>query len=91
MRGGIFQLPNLASLAFAPGPQPYSPGNSTFQYAGSGADYPIPWPGLVPTLNTLLSAPGQPRNRADTAVVDRFGTIPHNYLFIAGFVGKSKG
>lgn len=91
MRGGIFNIPNPASLAYIPGPQPFDPGNSVYQYTGSRADARHPWPPLVPSLLALANNAGHPRDRAIVAVNNRESPRPENYFFISGFVGKSKG
>ncbi len=89
MRGIPFRVPNTASLIYDPGPQPFDPGQSVKQVA---TPFTLkPWPIGVPTLRTLLSYPGTPRARAPVAVNNQYSPDPSNYLFIAGFIGKSKG
>lgn len=94
MRAVPFIFPYIAGTAYAPGPQPYSPGESVMVNIGGlmGRNAsPQMWPGTVPTLRTLASNPGTPRARASIPVVDNFAPLPSNYLYIDGFVSKSKG
>lgn len=92
-RGVPFFMPYIAGQQYAPGPQPYNPGESHQPWAGHmGLQYnPLPWPGIVQTINALANNSGTPRSRAILPEVDRYATLPSDYLFIGGFVGKSQG
>lgn len=85
-----FHFPEISGKKYAPGSQPYSPGVSHADWPGAVFG-PIPWPGVVPVLNTLSSNPGTPTGRAVIPVVNRYSPLPMNNLFIAGFTGKSIG
>lgn len=85
-------MPNIQGREYAPGWQPNSPGNSSTPGWTGGMDFnPIPWPTMVPTISALASDPGTARQRAILPDVNRYGVLPEDYLFIAGFVGKSQG
>lgn len=89
----LFNIPNPASLAYDPGPQPYSPGESEMPWAGHmGMQFSaMPWPGAVPVLHVLANNSGTPRDRAIIPVVNRYSPLPADYMYIGGFAGKSKG
>lgn len=93
MIGLPLMVPYLANqFAYDPGPQPYAPGQSDSVAKAMLNPYTVkPWPKLVPTLLALASTPGVARTRAPVAQVNRYSPNPENYLFIAGFSGKSKG
>ena len=90
--GALFRVPDNSGTVYAPGWQPNSPGNSSTPGWSGGMDFmPVPWPTMVPTINALANDPGTPRQRAVLPDVNRYAYIPENYMFIAGFVGKSQG
>lgn len=93
MRGVPFNVPYIANMfAFDPGQQPYDPGQSYTASKARQTPFTLkPWPNAVGSLNALLSSPGAPRARAPVAQVNNWSPNPANYLFIAGFSGKSKG
>lgn len=93
MRGIPFHLPYLANMfVLDPGPQPFNPGVSDSLAKARLTPFTLkPWPNIVPSLNALLSNSGTPRARAPTALVNNWAPVPANYLFIAGFSGKSQG
>ena len=93
MLGLFLRVPYLANqFAFDPGPQPYNPGQSDSLARAALTPYTVkPWPNVVGSINALLSSPGTPRLRAPTPLVNRYSPNPENYLFIGGFVSKSKG
>lgn len=94
MRNTPTFFPYHAGMAYAPGPQPNSPGNSHLPWAGGfmGASASKqPWPGAVPVLHVLANNSGTPRARAPLPVVNRYAELPSDYFVINGFVGKSKG
>lgn len=88
-----FNMPNIAGNVFAPGPQPYSPGESHLPWSGHMGlkDCPQSWPGQVPVLNVLASFEGVARARAQTPFVNRFSPSPSDYLYLQDTVGKAKG
>ena len=89
---GLFRVPEITGKQYAPGWQPNSPGNSSTPGWNGGTVFEqIPWPNVVPTLNALASDPGTARQRAIQSDVNRYAPLPENFLFIAGFVGKSQG
>lgn len=90
MRALPFRVPYVTPLVYDPGPQPFDPGESVRLYGGKPFTLQ-PWPNSVQTINTLLSTPGIARMRAPVAVNNQYSNDPANYLFISGFVGKSKG
>lgn len=89
----IFNMPHIAGWQFAPGPQPYNPGQSVMPWAGHMGlkSIGLPWPGVVGTINALASDPGIARARAMVPVVNRVSFEPYDYLTIGGFIGKSQG
>lgn len=93
MRGIPFSFPNLANqFVLDPGHQPYNPGQSDSVAKARLSPFTLkPWPNVVRTINALLSSPGTPHMRGATALVNNWSPVPANYLFIAGFSGKSKG
>lgn len=93
MRGIPFFIPYVANQFFPdPGQQPLNPGVSVSRSKAFQSPFTLkPWPNLVPSLNALMSSAGTPRLRAPTALVNNWSPVPANYLFIAGFSGKSKG
>jgi hypothetical protein len=90
MRGFPFIIPNITPTVYDPGPQPNDPGQSVRLTRNSPLTVK-PWPNAVPSLITLLSTGGIARARAPVSVVNNYSPDPSNYLFIGGFVGKSKG
>jgi hypothetical protein len=89
-----FFVPNIAGRAYAPGPQPYSPGNSHYPWMGnavglSASAQPAPTP--VGVINLLIGNPGLARIRANPPVVNQYAVLPSDYFYIRGFVGKSQG
>jgi hypothetical protein len=93
MRAVPFFVPYIAGVEYAPGPQPYNPGESHQPWAGHmGLQFnPLPWPMFVQPINALANNSGTPRGRPIRPDVDRFAYLPSDYLYIAGFVGKSQG
>jgi hypothetical protein len=93
MLGLPLRVPYLANqFVLDPGPQPINPGQSDSLLRAALNPYTIkPWPIVVGTISALLSSPGTPRARAPVPVVNQYGPGPANYLFIGGFVSKSKG
>ncbi|HKY44761.1 MAG TPA: hypothetical protein VJM50_16840 [Pyrinomonadaceae bacterium] len=90
--GQLFNMPDNSGKKYAPGWQPYSPGNSSTPGWSGGMDFMgVPWPTAVPSLNALASDPGTPRARAILPDVNRYAFLPTNDLFISGIVGKSQG
>lgn len=89
-KGDVFNMPNIRGTVYAPGRQPYSPGNSHIAWSGPTMN-PIAWPNVVPVINALANNSGAPRNRATLPVVDRYATEPNNYMYLSGVVSKSKG
>ncbi len=87
---GLFNIPNIVGHQYAPGIQPNDPGESVAPHTGALFN-PIGWPTAVPVLNMLIGNPGVARSRAPVPVNDRYASLPENYLFIAGFSGKSQG
>lgn len=86
MAHGFF-MPYLAATFYNASNQPFSPGTP----GGAvrvGFD-PKPWPQIVPSLNALANNQGTPRAQAVAQVNNRVAVAPANYLFIAGFEGKS--
>lgn len=88
-----FRIPNLAGTVYAPGPQPYNPGESVQPWGGfMGLKNAItPWPLMVPVINALANNGGTPRSRAPIPVVNQYSPLPSELLYIKGFIGKSKG
>lgn len=90
--GSLFHIPDNSGKTYAPGWQPNDPGNSSTPGWTGGRDfYMQPWPNAVPSLVALANDPGTPRMRAPLPVVDRYAFLPTEFLFIAGFTGKSQG
>lgn len=83
-----FNMPNIVGVAYAPGPQPSSPGNSHLPW-DSWKFQQIPWPRAVPVLRVLASDPGTPRMRGGQPVVNRIATLPNDWLKIGGIIQKS--
>lgn len=81
--------PQLQGRNYDPGIQIYSPGESA--YPNRAYPHPIPWPNAVPTLNVLLTFSGVARDQPIQAENNRYSTLPEKWLYIAGFIGKSKG
>jgi len=90
MRGLTFDIPNIVGRAYAPGPQPHSPGNSHLPWDAWNMR-PIPWPKAVPVLRVLASDPGTPRERGGQPFINRIATQPGNYLTLGGVAMKSQG
>lgn len=88
-KGDVFNMPNIQGTVYAPGAQPYSPGNSHIAWSGATFN-PIAWPKTVPVINALANNSGTPRSRAIVPVVDRYAPDPYNYLYLSGVVGKSR-
>lgn len=88
---GVVHMPYIAGRQYAPGWQPNNPGESSPVGWPGAAFNPTPWPSVVGTLSALANFAGIARARGETPVVDRYATNPNNYLFIAGFTGKSQG
>lgn len=86
-----FFMPNIQPRHYDPGRQPYNPGESQIDYIGNGRYRSIPWPNAVPVLHVLSSNPGIPRDRALQIDNNSYSYLPANWLFISGFVGKSRG
>jgi len=88
-----FRFPNIAGNVYAPGWQPYSPGDSHLQWSGHMGlkDSPQPWPGQVPVLSVLSSFEGVARNRAVLPSVNNYSPLLTEFLFLQDSVGKSKG
>lgn len=88
-----FHVPNIAGKSYAPGPQPYDPGNSHLPWAGHMGmkDSLQPWPYQVPVLNMLASFSGVARMRAPLPIVNQYGLLPSQYLFLTDTAGKSQG
>ena len=89
----MFRIPNIVGRIFAPGAQPYSPGNSHQAWGGHmGMQFSaMPWPTPVQSINALANNSGTPRSRAPIPVVNRYSPLPSDYLIIGGIVEKSKG
>lgn len=89
----LFNIPHIIGHQFAPGPQPFNPGQSVQPWAGHMGlkSIGLPWPGIVGTINALASSSGVPRSRAVLPEINRFATEPFEYLTIGGFIGKSQG
>lgn len=87
----VFNFPNTASMLPAVGYQPNDPGQPAGAMLGNTTLAPKPWPWPVPVLHLLIGNPGTARDRAPIPVVNQYGPLPYNQLFIAGFVGKSQG
>lgn len=85
-----FRFPNLASLFFRPGRQPYNPGESQMDSGGPAFNL-IPWPNAVPSLVALANNPGIARERGLAIVNNSVSSLPENFLFIGGVIGKSRG
>lgn len=85
-----FHMPYIAGTQYAPGIQPNDPGESVAFNMGALFN-PLGWPTAVGVLNTQIGNPGFARARAGTPVNNRYADLPENWLFIAGFVGKSQG
>jgi len=84
-----FRMPNIQGKRYDPGRQPYNPGESQ---AGNGPHFsPLPWPNIVPSLVALANHPGVPRAQALQITNNSTAPAPANYLFLAGFAGKSRG
>lgn len=88
-----FHIPNIVGREFAPGPQPYAPGNSHIPWGGHmGMQFSaMPWPGSVPVLNVLASFQGIARMRAPLPIVNQYATLPSEYLFMNDTAGKAQG
>lgn len=88
-----FNFPYIAGNVFAPGPQPYNPGQSHQPWSGHMGmkDSPQPWPGQVPVLSMLASFEGVARTRAQLPTVNRYSPLPSEFLFLGDTVGKSQG
>lgn len=85
-----FFFPQIAGNQYRPGRQPFSPGESQMD-SGGPVFNPIPWPNAVPSLLALANDPGTPRARALQINNNAEAVLPANWLFIAGFAGKSQG
>jgi hypothetical protein len=89
MRGVPFRMPNIQSLAYDTGYQPFNPGESDAAFFPAGQL--LPWPRVVGTINALANDPGTAHMRAPLPVVNQYAPFPANYLFLSGVVGKSQG
>lgn len=84
----LFAIPNITSWPVYgaqirdPG-EPYTPPVVGFR--------PLYTPNWVPVLHMLGSDPGTPRSRAVLPLVNRYGPLPTDYLFVAGVAQKSQG
>lgn len=87
---GLFNMPYIAGTVYAPGIQPHNPGESNAPHTGALFN-PLGWPTKVGVLNLLIGNPGQARARGPVPVNDQYASLPENWLFIAGFQGKSQG
>jgi len=85
-----FRQPNIVGKFYRPGRQPNAPGESQID-SGNPHFSPIPWPNTVPSLVALANHPGIPRDRAMQISNNSTASLPLNYLFLAGFAGKSRG
>jgi len=85
----LFNVPNIVGKQYRPGRQPYSPGESQID-SGNPHFSPIPWPNIVPSVIALANSPGVPRTRALQIANNSGAPGLTNYLFIAGFAGKSR-
>lgn len=88
---GVFHMPEIVGRAYAPGPQPYNPGESVTPNWPGSAYKPTPWPRGVQTLSTLANFGGMPQARAEVPINNALAGLPENFLFMAGFTGKSQG
>lgn len=86
-----FLIPHINASRYLPGRQPNNPGESQIDFIGNGRYRSIPWPNPVPVLRVLASNAGTPRDRALQIDNNSYASLPANYLFIAGFAGKSRG
>lgn len=85
----LFNVPNVQAAYYAPGPQPNAPGES-YIYPNFPQQQLIPWPNAVPSLIALANTPGVPRDRALQIDNNSTAVLPSNFLFISGFVSKSR-
>ena len=88
-----FHMPYIAGQVFDTGAQLFNPGESHQAWAGHmGLQFnPLSWPGMVPVLSTLANNAGVPTSRAAVPEINRYATLPSDYMTIGGFVGKSQG
>lgn len=87
---GAFHFPYIAGQQFAPGIQIYSPGESAALGAQPGYG-PLPWPDAVPSLVALANFEGEARTRGGQPFVNRVAQSPSDFLYLAGYAGKSLG
>lgn len=81
--------PYIAGKKYAPGRQPNAPGESCLPYGSFFQK--IPWPTQTGLINALSSFAGVPRDMPIAPVNNATTVLPANYLYIDGFVGKSRG
>lgn len=82
-----FHVPYIAGAVYNPGVPINSPG---VPYAGPQMHFrPVPWPQMVPTFGNLSSNPGIARMRAAPPVVNRYGPLPFNVMFLGGVLQKT--
>lgn len=88
-----FNMPYISGMTYAPGHQINSPGNSALPYGGFPASFfhAIPWPNAVPTIRALANFSGIARDYPVGIVNNANATLPSQFFFIGGTVGKSKG
>lgn len=88
-----FVVPYIADqFVYDPGPQPNNPGVSVSPWKRFMNPATVkPWPRLVNTFGNFNSSPGMPRLRAVLPIVNNYSPLPTNFMFIGGFVQKSKG
>lgn len=86
----LFNFPNISGERFDPGRQPYSPGESQID-SGNPHFSPVPWPNAVQSLVALANHPGIPQGRPVAITNNADAVAPSNWLYIAGFAGKSRG
>lgn len=87
---GAFNMPNISGHQYAPGIQPNSPGESVAPWPGAVFELK-PCAAPVPVINLLIGNTGQARQRGVKPDVNQYATLPENFLFMAGFTGKSRG
>ena len=85
-----FHMPYMASNVYNPGHQPNNPGQTPGFPNGLNFNL-LPWPDTVPTINALSNNPGTPHARGIQIQNNQYASLPSNYLFVSGVVGKSLG
>lgn len=82
-----FHVPNIHGTRYNPGNPVNSPGEP---YAGPQMGFQlVGWPQMVQTFGNLSSNPGIPRMRAAPPVVNRYGPLPFNVMFLGGVLQKT--